>query len=653
MEITQLEREAQRNCDCTTDHKCSGFCQICPTEGRHDPTSCMFSAGHSGEHKCDAGHVCQQLCQICQLRGDPPNPCHFSYDHRDPPHHQCERVHQCPKTCAICPEPCSISLDFQGHDQHRCSSTVCWKPCIFSCGKACVTIDHSHDSTTEQVQFVKEEQILSMKKHLCDQSHYCLGICDTPGICKQEYKTQQCTWRTESGEEFLYDHIEVNAIRVKCGILIPALHYSHNQSNENHCCNGQHTCEQRCPDCYAFCRQSYGHDNFHHTLHRNKDQHVFTSTNPSEQIEIQPNDSNDSIIRKYKIGESSQPENCSVSCKRRGRGHFHLVECPGGNQCYEIKLETKAKHSNEVYYYGPDQPSPKKYDQILCSAYWSLMKWSPPVNDADRKLIDSCNFFCSEHVQRDKGQIIKDSSKGFCTLGAWHPGLHAFECQNEHQTEESYEGVDVCFVIDTTGSMGSYIEQVKATITRVIKENEVKLREMRASGTFQFAIVDYRDHPPEGDYIFHQCDFTNHQAAVEYMKTLRADSGGDAPEAVLDALDAACGLKWRDKADHLLFHVLDSPPHGRTYSSGGDRWPGGCPCGKTAEGILSKMKKKKIGYNLLLCSSSLNMMINEFQRHIEVRTLKFGEAITFEKIITQRVHQQLVDTEITFKKFIP
>jgi hypothetical protein len=650
-EITQLEREAQRNCTCGTDHKCSGICEICPMEGRLDAKPCMFSAGHSGQHKCDAGHVCQHSCQICQLRGDPPNRCHFPYEHQSPKYHQCERAHQCPKTC-ICSEPCAIPLEFQGHDVHRCDSEVCWKPCMFSCGKRCVTKDHSHDAKVENVTFAIGRENLTMKKHLCDQSHYCPAICDAPGVCKQEYKTQQKTWRTESGEEFQYEHIEVKEIRGKCGIQIPASQHSHDQINKEHRCDGQHTCQERCPDCNSFCREPHGHKGFHRTLHRNKDQHVFTSTNPLDQIEIRSNDSNEGGIRKYKIGESAQPENCTVSCKRRGRGHFHLVECPGGNDCHQVKLETKAKHSDEVYYYGPDQPSTKKYDQILCASYWSQYKWLPPVNDADRKLIDLCNVFCTKHVERDRNnQIIKDSSKGFCTLDAWHPGPHTFECGNEHQNMKTYQGIDVCFVIDTTSSMGEYIEQVKSTITRIIGENEEQLKKIKASSTFQFAIVDYRDHPPEGDYLFHQCEFTNHRAAIEYVQKLTAKSGGDTPEAVLDGLDAACSLKWRDKADHLLFHVLDSPPHGKIYSAcKDDRWPEGCPCEKTAENVLANMRKKNITYNILLCSKFLNMMIGEFKKYIEVKTLAFGEEISFEAVIARQVHQQLTDTEMTLKK---
>ncbi|CAF5121023.1 unnamed protein product [Rotaria sp. Silwood1] len=127
-------------------------------------------------------------------------------------------------------------------------------------------------------------------------------------------------------------------------------------------------------------------------------------------------------------------------------------------------------------------------------------------------------------------------------------------------------------------------------------------------------------------------------------------TGGDIPEAVLDGLDAACTLNWRDNADHLLFHILDAPPHGRIYTQRRDKWPDGCPCGKTAQNVLQPMKKKKISYHVLHCSNEINMMITEFKNHIDVKTLTFNDKITFEDIIAKQVHQQLIDTEMTLKK---
>ncbi|CAF3684167.1 unnamed protein product [Rotaria sp. Silwood1] len=533
IDIEHLEREAQNKCSCETDHKCSGICQICAAEDKTKQNPCMFKAGHDGAHKCDSGHVCKKSCQICEIYGKSDNKCHFAYEHQEPEYHQCERIHQCPATC-ICSDPCTVPLELKPHSVHQCNKKDCWKPCIFSCGKSCANQDHKHDITAELVTIIDGRETHQVKKHLCNECHYCKGICDAPGVCKQEYKTQQRKWTTESGQEFMYDHIEVEEVRDKCGIKILAGKSSHSDI-ANHRCDGQHTCQERCPDCGSFCRNPHGHDGFHRTLHRNKEQHIFTSTNPNDQIEIRSNESEETIVRKYKVGESAKPENCSVSCKRRGRSHFHLVECLGGLTCWEKVLGNKAKHSDDTYYYEPDNPSTKKYDKILCSAYWSHHKWFPPVNDIDKKMIDTCNIYCTNHVLRDQnGFIVKDSSKAFCTLDAWHSGNHVFECQNDHHVLEMYQGINVCFVIDTTGSMEPYFGQVKTAINRIINDNQTLLAKIKSKCDFQFSVVDYRDHEPEGDYVYHKCDFTSHTVAMQYVLNLKSGSGGDFPEAVLD-----------------------------------------------------------------------------------------------------------------------
>ena len=342
LEISRLEKATQQKCDCGTDHHCSGICQICSGEDGTKQKKCMFLAGHTGDHKCDAGHVCTKYCQICEIYGFPNKRCVLPYEHTEPQHHQCDGTHQCPATC-VCSDPCTIPLKLQKHEEHRCNKEDCWKKCIFECGSLCTVNDHNHDATAETVSITIGNKAHEMKKHLCNQSHYCRGICNAPGACKQEYRTQERIWETESGAEFSYEHIEVEEVRAKCGIKIGEGRTSHDETN-SHCCGGQHTCPERCPDCDSFCRKPVHHDGYHTTLHRNKDQHMFTSTNPSEKIEIHIGEAEWANVRTYKVGESSKPENCSMSCKRRGRSHIHLVECPGDSKCWSKVLGESSKH---------------------------------------------------------------------------------------------------------------------------------------------------------------------------------------------------------------------------------------------------------------------------------------------------------------------
>src|SRR5262249_1826747 len=71
------------------------------------------------------------------------------------------------------------------------------------------------------------------------------------------------------------------------------------------------------------------------------------------------------------------------------------------------------------------------------------------------------------------------------------------------------------------------------------------------------------------------------------------NGGGDAPEAVYDGLEAACGeLDWRPHSRRLAVLIGDAPPHGT--GMGGDGFRGGCPCGLTMEAATGLLGGKGI-----------------------------------------------------------
>lgn len=55
--------------------------------------------------------------------------------------------------------------------------------------------------------------------------------------------------------------------------------------------------------------------------------------------------------------------------------------------------------------------------------------------------------------------------------------------------------IDVCFCIDATGSMSGELAQVQSTIVEIINKIQNKVR--TEGITLRFAIVTYRDHPPQ------------------------------------------------------------------------------------------------------------------------------------------------------------
>lgn len=128
-------------------------------------------------------------------------------------------------------------------------------------------------------------------------------------------------------------------------------------------------------------------------------------------------------------------------------------------------------------------------------------------------------------------------------------------------------GLDVMFVVDTTGSMGdelSYLQsELKDVIGRVQQKNGQQLS-IRTSVNF------FRDHGDE--YVVRSFPFeADVSATQEHLKAQYASGGGDFPEAVEEALaDAIFKHQWRQQArSRLLFLVLDAPPHSKpeTYAA--------------------------------------------------------------------------------------
>jgi hypothetical protein len=149
--------------------------------------------------------------------------------------------------------------------------------------------------------------------------------------------------------------------------------------------------------------------------------------------------------------------------------------------------------------------------------------------------------------------------------------------------------LDLAFVVDTTGSMGSLIaaaqEQMIAMIDALRSAALVNLR---------LAVVEYRDHPPQDTMIYQAHSFTGDlKLAHKAIRGLSAKGGGDGPEAVLDGVLAACqALVWRPHARRIAVLVGDAPPHG--VGAGGDSFAGGCPCGETIESVTAAAERARV-----------------------------------------------------------
>ncbi|HEX7237776.1 MAG TPA: vWA domain-containing protein [Gammaproteobacteria bacterium] len=119
--------------------------------------------------------------------------------------------------------------------------------------------------------------------------------------------------------------------------------------------------------------------------------------------------------------------------------------------------------------------------------------------------------------------------------------------------------IEVVFVLDTTGSMGGLIQAAKEKIWSIAST----LAQAQQAPEISIGLVAYRD---RGDaYVTRVVDL-NRDLDSMYAKLMdfAADGGGDGPEAVNEALDAAVRrMSWsQDQSTYkVVFLVGDAPPH--------------------------------------------------------------------------------------------
>ena len=119
--------------------------------------------------------------------------------------------------------------------------------------------------------------------------------------------------------------------------------------------------------------------------------------------------------------------------------------------------------------------------------------------------------------------------------------------------------VEVVFVLDTTGSMGGLIHAAKEKIWSIAST----LAQAQQAPEISMGLVAYRD---RGDAYVTQVVDLNRDLDSMYVKLMdfAADGGGDGPEAVNQALEAAIDrMSWsQDQSTYrVVFLVGDAPPH--------------------------------------------------------------------------------------------
>jgi len=155
------------------------------------------------------------------------------------------------------------------------------------------------------------------------------------------------------------------------------------------------------------------------------------------------------------------------------------------------------------------------------------------------------------------GRILMNAGLAACILaGSLTAGVKAAE---ESVEKPKRPKMDLAFCIDTTGSMQGELDVVK----NKMKELVAKLSSTKPVPDIRVGLVAFRDRGD--DYVTKVFQFSEDiDKVVKDISNLQAGGGGDAPEAVNQALHTAItDLDWdaSKKATKVLFLIGDAGPH--------------------------------------------------------------------------------------------
>ena len=191
-------------------------------------------------------------------------------------------------------------------------------------------------------------------------------------------------------------------------------------------------------------------------------------------------------------------------------------------------------------------------------------------------------------------KLMKHTSKIIVVLLACAQALGAKTTEisaSKPKSKLQKQRMEICFVVDTTGSMGGLIEGAKQKIWSIANE----LIGAKPTPDLKIGLVAFRDRGDE--YVVKSFHLTDDIDSVyAELRKFKADGGGDTPESVNEALEEAVNkMAWSQDRDVLkiIFLVGDAPPH-MDYANG-PKYPDICKSAMKKEIVINTVQCGNIG----------------------------------------------------------
>ena len=140
--------------------------------------------------------------------------------------------------------------------------------------------------------------------------------------------------------------------------------------------------------------------------------------------------------------------------------------------------------------------------------------------------------------------------------------------------------VDVCLCIDKTGSMGPIINTVKRNALNLYRDVLDSLeKKQKHVSQFRIRVIWFGDYVADevpilvSDFLTMPDDLSKYE---EFVKSIKPDGGGDAPEDGLEALAYAMRSDWVKtgwRKRHIIALFTDAPTHELGYGKKSSHYP--------------------------------------------------------------------------------
>lgn len=225
---------------------------------------------------------------------------------------------------------------------------------------------------------------------------------------------------------------------------------------------------------------------------------------------------------------------------------------------------------------------------------------------------------------------------------------------------------EVCFLMDCTSSMQSWIEATKSKLVAIMQDLRRQF-ESQIQGLaleVRVAFVGYRDFCDKEQFVVK--DFTdNIEEMVQFIGQLKASGGGDAAEDVYGGLEKTTSLSWtgrgKIKVARRIIHFADAPGHGaryNTFNANNDHHSDFDSDGAKCMKVMKQIAELRIDFTFVRITNNTDKMIEVFKKwydgkvtgHLEMQVLPLeAPAESFGANITQIILSSVKSVACTIK----